>query len=390
MQKMKYYYSFKVLKATCLIIIMALLFACGNSKSTAGHTAEEMLFADTARFLAGEPISETSPLAKLTQTDSYKKYAEDLNAGWKKFQEPNLQKMEEWWKKHTVKKTEGNILYPFSGPDIMNVLAFFPGGNNYTLFGLEPEGAIPEPLNMTNQQIEAGLQGIRHSINSLLNSNFFHRNNLIKDLDNKSFSGTAGLMMVFLTKMNYTIIGARKVTINAESVLVPADKSDEKIDWTKPPKSRVPGVEISFKKGNGKTQIVRYFMLNVIDQALTESSPNFIPYLAKNGPYSTFIKSATYLMHNDKIKFTQIRTAILATSTSIVQDDSGVPLRYFNTNEWNVSFHGVYDKPIPLFANRMQPDLFKLAKEKSSGVLPFSYGYDHQKDKSNLLVAEKR
>jgi len=65
-------------------------------------------------------------------------------------------------------------------------------------------------------------------------------------------------------------------------------------------------------------------MLNVIDNALTVSSPNFIPYLKKQGPYTTIIKSASYLMHNDNVKFTKIRAAIMETTNYLVQDDSGV------------------------------------------------------------------
>ena len=380
------------LSTISLIMLMALLLSCtdGESRLSAAPNTDLSVMGETARFLAGEPISETSTLAKHAQTATYKKYAADFSTGWNRFQKPNLQKMENWWKEHAVKNPENNVLYPFSGPDIMNVLAFFPNANSYTMFGLEAVGEIPAPQKMSAQQIDAGLSAIRHSINSITNTNFFHTNNMAKDLKNTSLNGITGLLMVFLTKTGYTVIDARKVTINAEALLVPSEKSDEKIDWMKPPKSRVPGVEISFKKDNGKIQIVRYFMLNVIDQALTTSSPNFIPYITKNGPYSTFLKSASYLMHNDKIKFTQIRAAVLASSTSIVQDDSGVPLRYFSADKWNVTVHGVYDKPIPLFSNRAQADLKKLTAEKTTGVLPFSYGYDHHKDQSNLLIAEKK
>lgn len=399
--KLKYRLKYlNSLYTVCFIVLSVILFSCGatDSSSSSAKTetipnalsAESAVFAETARFLAGEQISESSKLAEFAKTKSYKKYAAELNSGWKRFQEPNLEKMENWWKQHAVKKPGDNILYPFSGPDIMNVLAFFPDGNTYTMFGLEPIGEIPNPQNMTTAQIEAGLAGIRQSLNTILQVNFFRTNSMAKELSNKSFNGITGLMMVFLTKKGYTVTDARKVTINADSVLVASEKSDEKIDWTKPPKSRVPGVEISFRKGNSKTQTVRYFMLNVIDQALADSSPNFIPYIAKNEPYSTFLKSASYLMHNDKVKFTKIRAAILQASSSIVQDDSGIPLRYFKENEWDISFHGVYDKPIPLFANRAQPDLKKLASEKSTGILPFSYGYDYKKDQSNLLVAEKK
>ncbi len=134
---------------------------------------------------------------------------------------------------------------------------------------------------------------------------------------------------------------------------------------------------------------MRYYMLNVIDHALATSSPNFIPYLKKEGPYATIIKSASYLMHNDTTKFTKIRAAILESTGYLVQDDSGVPLRYFKPAIWKLAFHGYYNGPIGLFANRMQHDLKKSFDAGSTGKLPFSYGYVYKPGQSNLMTAEK-
>jgi hypothetical protein len=171
--------------------------------------------------------------------------------------------------------------------------------------------------------------------------------------------------------------------------LVSWEASDAKINWKNPPASqRIPGVEITFKKGDGKTQIVRYFNVNVIDDNLSKRNTNFIPYLMKIAPYATMLKSASYLMHNDYIKYTKIRSAILNSSDFIIQDDSGIPLRYLKNNEWTVSLHGVYNQPIPQFKNRTQYDL-KQAYKSSTGVLPFSYGYNYSKGKSNLLTASR-
>jgi hypothetical protein len=318
-------------------------------------------------------------------------YASDLNNGWEKFQKPNLEKMEAWWKDHAVRRSEKNILYPFSGPDIMNVLAFFPDSDTYTMFGLETVGAIPDPYSMNEAQMKAGFSGVRKSLNSILHVNFFRTESMATDIGDASFNGITGLVMIFLAKKDYTVVNVRKIAIDSAGEISPWQKSDDSIDWQKPPKSkRIPGMEITFRKGQGKLQKVRYFMLNVIDQALATNSPNFIPFILKGAPYSTFLKSASYLMHNDDVKFTKIRAAVLAASSSIVQDDSGVPLRYLPASGWDVSFHGVYDHPISLFANRAQPDLKEAFKKHSTGILPFSYGYDYKKDRSNLTIAEKK
>jgi len=129
-------------------------------------------------------------------------------------------------------------------------------------------------------------------------------------------------------------------------------------------------------------------MLNVINYALKKHSPNFLPYLKKEGRYTTVIKSASYLMHNAMIKFTKIRKSVIENSDYIVQDDSGVPIRYLSNN-WQLQFHGYYDQPIPLFKHRTQKDLQMAMKKNSTGILPFSYGYDYGKGQSNLITAKR-
>lgn len=384
-------------KIICFVTALSVQISCGAKSgeplgnSVSNPPAALTYFGETAAFLAGEALPETSELAALTKSESYKRYASDLNAGWNKFQRPNLEKMKLWWKEHAVKKTEKNILYPFSGPDIMNVLAFFPDGESYTMFGLESPGEIPNPKNLSEKQINAELSQVRSSLNTILHVNFFRTEGMAKEVSSGSFNGIVGLMMIFLTKQGYTVCEAKKIAIDANSNISPYERGDAKINWQKPPASRrIPGVEITFGNGGGKLQTARYFMLNVIDYALDAYSPNFIPYLMKQAPCSTFIKSASYLMHNDNVKFTKIRKAVLDISSSIVEDDSGVPLRYFKDDTWEVTLHGVYDRPIGLFANRMQKDLAGAMKERSAGVLPFSYGYDYRPGESNLIIAEKK
>lgn len=375
--------------ALLTIMIFSLALLAGNGKTSQSMAAGS--YNETALFLAGKPLPKNSALKKYTRNAFYRSYSRQLKKSWNRFQKPNLDKMKKWWKTHGPSSTPDDVLYPFSGPDIMNVLAFFPDKESYTMFGLEQPGILPNPYAMNSRQVHRGLRGVKSSLNTILRVNFFRTKGMAKQLGNKSFNGIAGLMFIFLSLNDYTIVDARRVAINARGRLVPGIKSDHRIRWQSPPASRrIPGIEISFRKGSGKVQKVRYFMLNVIDYALKKHSPHFLPYIKKNGPYATFIKSASYLMHNDKIKFTKIRAAVLSSSRYIVQDDSGIPLRYLPSSRWNVKFHGVYDRPIPLFKNRAQKDLRRAMKKKSTGILPFSYGYDYRKNESNLITAERK
>ncbi|TFH43860.1 MAG: hypothetical protein E4G96_00035 [Chrysiogenales bacterium] len=377
------------LPALTIVIGIGVLSYCGHEEAGFAKNGGSSDIHNTALIFAGKDIPQDSKLHSFTKTAYYSSYKQQIESGWKRLQSPNLGKIRNWWGKHKPAQHADTVLYPFSGPDIMNALTFFPDAENYIMFGLEPPGVIPEPQKMDDTQIIHGLNGLRNALGDILHMNFFKTIGMAAEMSNTSFSSTAGIILYFLATNDYTVLDARKIAIDAASNVVQGIPSDDRINWQNPPKSRVPGVEISFRKGTGKTQTVRYYMLNVIDHALTNSSPNFIPYLKKEGPYATIMKSASYLMHNDTIKFTQIRAAILASTSYLVQDDSGIPLRYFKPGNWKLTFHGYYDRPIGLFANRVQPDLKKAMSEKSTGRLPFSYGYDYKPGQSNLMTAEK-
>ena len=359
-----------------------------DSKAAPANTPVDLPANVTALFLAGMDLPPNSALEKFTQSAFYKAYKAEFAASWNRFQKPNLDKMSMWWKEKLAKNFNQNISYPFSGPDIMNVLTFFPDADNYILFGLEPVGAIPNPFTITDAERTNGLIALRKSLNNILRLNFFVTAHMAEDIKNTHFNGISAILMALLAKCGYTVVDAKNAAIDDQANLVPWEDSDAKTHWRNPPASqRIPGIEITFKKGDGKTQTVRYFNVNVEDNNLSKRCQNFIPYFMKIAPYATMLKSASYLLHNDDRKFTKIRETILNSSDFIIQDDSGIPLRYFTNKEWAVSLHGVYNKPIKQFKNKVQPDLQKAFKS-STGVLPFSYGYGYPY-KQNLLTASR-
>ncbi|MBN2160640.1 MAG: hypothetical protein JW807_14725 [Spirochaetes bacterium] len=381
--------TWKSILLTTLSILLISILYCRPAEEGFARSKTSSHLNETALLFAGKDLPKESKLYTYTKTAFYKSYKSRMESGWNRLQGPNLHKIRDWWRAYRPSRYGKTVLYPFSGPDIMNALTFFPDADNYILFGLESPGVIPKPHDIPADQITRGLNGLSSSLGDILHMNFFKTKGMAAEMSSQSFNSIAGIIMYFLATNGYTVVDARKIVIDANSNVVPGTPSDDRIDWKNPPKSRVPGVEISFRKGYGKRQNVRYYMLNVIDNALTVSSPNFIPYLHKEGPYATIIKSASYLMHNDDVKFTKIRRAIMESTNFLVQDDSGVPLRYFKPGAWKLRFHGYYDRPIGLFANRQQPDLKKAMDEQSTGKLPFSYGYDYQPGQSNLMTAER-
>jgi hypothetical protein len=377
---------------TKLILLSALtLCAAGTSGSPRPNAAAAI--DETARFLAGKAVAPDSKLAAFAQGSSYTEYSEKMQTGWARFEQPNLLEMQGWWKKYRPASAP-TVFYPFSGPDIANAIALFPDADTYLLFGLEPPGTIPSPLAMQPDEINAGLNSVRISLDTFFEANFFVTKGMGRKVGRTPFNGIAGLLMLFLALSDCTVASATMIAVGPDSTLVEGTAADEAIKSQSPPRSRVPGVEITFTRDGGKLQTVRYFMLNIEDASLAKSSPNFLPYVKSLGRLATVIKSASYLMHKDSARepppyFDQIRSLVLAQSDFIVQDDSGVPLKYFARDHWKLLFHGYYDAPIPMFSNQLQKDLKLEMSKNSTGRLPFAFGYNRKRGEANLMTAER-
>lgn len=362
----------------------ALLAASGAREAAASDLAE------TARFLAGKGVASDSSLADHARTQSYTDYAEQLRSGWKQFQQPNLERMRTWWTDRAP-VNYATVFYPFSGPDIGNALAFFPDADSYLMFGLEAPGSIPDLQAMGDEAIGSGLNELKASLSTILQVNYFFTKAMEKKLGKGSFNSVTGLLLFFLAMNDCEVTGARRIAIGKGGALVPGTAADDAASERS--RSRVPGVEITFRRTGGKAQTIRYFRVNVADANLAKSSPDFLPYLKSQGRFATMIKSASYLMHKEGIEepahFEQIRSLILAQSDLVVQDDSGVPLRRFARETWKLRFHGRYEAPTPEFGKHLQQDLKAEMQRNSTGRLPFSYGYAFKQGESNLMTAER-
>jgi hypothetical protein len=362
----------------------ALLAASPASECAAADLAE------TARFLAGKGVAPDSKLADHAQTQSYIDYAEQIRSGWKQFEEPNLERMRTWWTGRAPAKYS-TVFYPFSGPDIGNALVFFPDADSYLMFGLEPPGAIPDVPAMDEEAIDSGLNELKASLSTILQVNYFFTKSMEKKLGNGSFNSITGLLLFFLAMSDCDVTGARRIAIGQGGAVVQGTTADDSTSARS--RSRIPGVEITFRRNGGKEQTLRYFTVNVADADLAKSSPDFIPYLKSQGRFVTMIKSASYLMHKEGVRepahFEQIRSLILGQSDFVVQDDSGIPLRLFARETWKLQFHGKYEAPTPEFGMYLQKDLKVEMQRNSTGKLPFTYGYDYRRGESNLMTAER-
>jgi hypothetical protein len=280
------------------------------------------------------------------------------------------------------------MLYMFSGPDFLYATSFFPNASTYVLAGLEPVGAVPDLTSLSPLIINGELRNLEISTGSLFNFSFFITQNMKIQLRNGPVYGTLPVLYVFLARTGKTIHEVDLVSLDEQGNSQIADEAAATNNDTNKPvhsqqRTAPPGVKIVFSEGNGPKQTLYYFSTNLADGSFERSG--FSAFLAKLGPADSLIKSASYLLH--KAHFAGVRKLLLNNSATILQDDSGIPLTYFEATKWRLQAFGHYAGPISLFTNFYQPRMAELFQ--SASPLEFGIGYQWRKNESNLLLAQR-
>ena len=333
---------------------------------------------DTARFLAGLSPSSNSPLASLVKDPAWPPHARYFDSIFAREESAHLSKVREFSKKYLTDRHD-TMLYMFGGPDFLYATSFFPNASTYVLAGLEPVGAVPELTSLSPLVINGELRNLEISTSSLFNFSFFITQNMKTQLRNGPIYGTLPVLYVFLARTGKTIHEVDLVSLDDHGDLQITDEAAATNNDTDKPvhsqqRTAAPGVKIVFSEGNGPKQTLYYFSTNLADGSFERSG--FSAFLAKFGPADSLIKSASYLLH--KAHFAGVRKLLLHNSATILQDDSGIPLSYFEATKWRLRAFGHYAGPISLFTNFYQPQMAELFQ--SAAPLEFGIGYRWRKN----------
>ena len=342
---------------------------------------------DTARFLAGLSPSSDSPLMALIKDPAWPTHARYFDSIFAREEAANLSKVREFSRKFLTDKHD-TMLYMFSGPDFLYATSFFPNASTYVLAGLEPVGGVPDLTTLSPSVINEELRNLEISTGSLFNFSFFITQHMKTQLRNGPVYGTLPILYVFLVRTGKTLHEVDLVSLDEHGNLQISDQAAAiNNDSDKPVHSQQraasPGVKIVFSDGSGTKQTLYYFSTNLADGSFERSG--FSAFLAKLGPADSLIKSASYLLH--KPHFAGVRKLLLNKSAIILQDDSGIPLIYFEATKWRLQAFGHYAGPISMFANFYQPRMAELFQDASP--IAFGIGYRWRKNESNFLLAQR-
>jgi hypothetical protein len=344
---------------------------------------------DVARFLAGLPPLEGSVLDSVDNLPSSIAHRDLMDKAWQKKKTTFLDSLTSWVKAempevHLLNRT---LFYPFSGPDFVTAFTICPNASRYVFFGLEDEGILPDIRKMPKDRIPVNLANIQKSLEDVMNLSFFVTRAMINQLRGKEFNGSTPLLMLLMARCGNEVLEVKPIRLVKGGKKIYLSRADSIKQL--PGDSIVTGVEIAFRKKKGDpVQKLEYYSFDAQDIHLKYRQEDLLAYFARLKPTTTYIKSASYLMHY--LTYTMIRNTVFTASDFILQDDSGIGLRYFDKDIWKLTFYGVYNGPIHIFRDQYQRDLYQAyRKDTNIKSLPFGIGYKSAKGTSNLMIARR-
>ncbi len=354
---------------------LALSFAILTIAAFGAYAADGKTADDIAHFIAGMPPSADSSLAGLTGEAEWKRHTEFFNTSWKEFEDKNLSKARTW-SAQNVKQSQAVLYYMFSGPDVLYADAFFPNAKTIIMSGLEPSGPIPQLSDISARGMGSELGAIRASLGNLLKHGYFITSEMGSQLSRSRLYGTMPVIYMFLARSGKTIHDVSLVALDKEGKLHPEDEAGLQ--------SYAKGVKIVYAGGDGQERTLYYFKTDLSNKGVAASG--FLQFCQGFGTGDSLVKSASYLLHNPG--FSDVRDFLLKNSAAILQDDTGIPVKFLSDADWQLRPYGTYLHPIRQFWHADQPKLWDLYKKEHPAPLDFSVGY-HWGKPSNLLIALK-
>jgi hypothetical protein len=354
---------------------------------------EDSLINDYALFLAGmPPVNNSAIPAKILNNNFNKKYRAEMDSNFLKIERNRLRLMRSWAQTE-LKYEQDNLttlFYPFSGPDILHALAFYPNETQYVMIAMERPGDIPDLKKMDSAQAAYYLNSVFQSLQDIFEKSYFITHKMIEDLQKVKVNGVTPLLCVFLERSGHPVAAIRKKHLNDDGSIreLPKDSSTNHVNDF---------VEIYFRTAGSDTlRKITYFRANLGDQNFA-GLPSFKTntalqnYLNNLPGFYTYTKSASYLMNY--ASFSAIRNICLAKSKSILQDDTGIGFKFFDQKVWKVKLYGHYVTPVRDFKGVYDENLAQAYSRDSSNVKPlkFSLGYHWgNQNNQNLMKAERK
>jgi len=344
---------------------------------------------DLARFLAGMPISSSSPLIRLTQSQAFKEHSREMDRFWSAVLRENVFNMIPWRNQYVIPHFDyGTAFYPLSGGDFINMYILFPIARRYIMVSMEPPGRIPDPLSLNVIQLRSGLRALRSVTSNIALRNYMMSAVMKHEMRNPFLEGTLPTILLFAARVELDIRRIEPVGLNSKGEILPLEAGNT----VKGEEPAALGNRIVFKASEtGPEREILYLSMRLRWDSMDPARPEG-KFLTRLENLNVIIKSAFYLLHRPS--FEQFCRSLLGHTRLLIQDDSGMPFELLRQDPWMTLLFGHYTSPLSLRDMKhpvTQPELAAAFRERAL-PLPFNFGYgvwryDH---KSNLIMAIRK
>lgn len=340
---------------------------------------------DVARFLAGMEVREKSDLWQKTQQPRYREHRRFMDDLWGRIQKETIDIVTPWRKRNVPALWfRATAFYPLSGADFINLYSFFPNARRYLMIAMEPEGDASLLRDHRSRRLVDGLVPVQRGIYMYGVNNYFQSKIMAQEMANTLLPGAAPALLIFMARLGLVVTAVDNVFIDDSGELSPTAARGPS-----GPRGKITGLRIRFTGKDRSARELVYLSMRIGPQSVSGETPEG-RYLTRLRGVKTLLKSAVYLLHHPP--FEPVRDFILGRSTLVVQDDSGIPFRFF-TKGWSTTLYGVY-RPALQLQNCAPVTQDDLARRYAAGSrpLPFNFGYGilFGPGQSNLMVARKR
>ncbi len=310
-------------------------------------------------------------------------YPATVNAQFSGFTKSKMLPISNWVKEKKMIPENyacNTLFYPLAGADFVYADAFFSDVKNYILVGLEKPGYLPNYDQLSNTDLQSYLNQIFNSLDISMKSGFFRTKSMAVQFNQKTVNGTLHSLLFYLARRGNKIRNIRHFILKENAVIKYTSGTEGMFS---------PGLDIEFLSADNKVKHLFYYNTDLSDE--NPKIDNFFNWVSTFGEHHTMLKAASYL--NSRDYFSKTRNYILKSSNMVVQDDSGIPYKYFIDGTWDVKLYGGYKKVIPLFSSRIQPDMVRAYSDTTkltSKNLPFRIGYNVAVGETNLQVIYKK
>jgi hypothetical protein len=246
----------------------------------------------------------------------------------------------------------------------------------------ESVGSIPDLTKMDKVQTKEYIKAADFILRDIYAKSYFITMNMIKDTKSSPVNGMLPVLLWSVSKTGHTVTAVEELSVdeNGKKTYTPFKVGE----------NSAKAVRITFgNKDKGILKTLTYYSCDISDSGI-EKDKALAATLKAIPPSNCFVKSASYLMHYET--FTKIRNTVLEKAIYLVQDDTGIPYKYFEKSKFKMELYGNYVKPISDFsANLYQKDMAEAYKSKEFiGPLSFSLGYHWQTKDQNQMIAIKK